>query len=119
MHTSIRALHTDNAPVLLTVATPAQFTPRWRLVVMHAAEMVAAVRYRTGRRAGRLVATLRTRAPFLATLVATLAVGAGAGSIATLAAQGARGVCPREDSPACVWIAPVQGNGAGRIVVNP
>ena len=37
---------------------------------------------------------------------------------ATFYAQGARGVCPTEDSPSCVWIGPAQGNGHGGIVVN-
>ncbi len=27
-------------------------------------------------------------------------------------------VCPSEDSPSCVWIAPLQGNGHGWIVFN-
>lgn len=27
-------------------------------------------------------------------------------------------LCPEEDSPHCVWIGPLQGNGTGAIVIN-
>jgi hypothetical protein len=82
---------------------------------MHTAERLAAVRWRVATYA----ATVRTRVPAWVPIVLALTVGVAAGSVATLAAQGARGVCAREDSPACVWIAPVQGNNAGQITVNP
>ncbi len=53
----------------------------------------------------------------LAAFAAVLALlGIGAAGMAY--AQGARGVCATEDSPACVWFGPLQGNHRGRIVVN-
>lgn len=42
----------------------------------------------------------------------------GVGAVGALYVQGARGVCPTEDSVSCVWVGPVQGNGGGRVVVN-
>ncbi len=38
--------------------------------------------------------------------------------IGELAFMGVRGVCASEDSPSCIWIGPVQGNGGGGIVIN-
>ncbi len=53
---------------------------------------------------------------------AVAALSAGGAVIATLYAQGARGVCDHEYSANCVWFGPLQGDGPGawhgRIVVN-
>lgn len=48
-----------------------------------------------------------------------LLAGMVAGAAGVAYAQGARGVCAEEDSPACVWVGPLQGNHRGRVVINP
>jgi hypothetical protein len=61
--------------------------------------------------------TRRAVALALAAFAVTFALlGIGAAGMAY--AQGARGVCATEDSTACVWVGPLQGNHGGRIVVN-
>ncbi len=59
---------------------------------------------------------MTVRAVLVAVVAGLLAFAAGA--VVMLAAQGVRRVCPTEDSPSCVWVGPVQGNGRGRVVVN-
>lgn len=65
----------------------------------------------------QLLTTRRAVALALATAAVTFAL-IGMGAVGMAYAQGARGVCATEDSPACVWVGPVQGNHGGRIVVN-
>jgi hypothetical protein len=64
--------------------------------------------------AGRLAALVT--AGYLVTVLAVAAFAV----IGGLYAMGARGLCPTEDSAACVWVgpAPFVGNGRGGIVVN-
>jgi hypothetical protein len=52
------------------------------------------------------------------TVLACLALGLALSAVAAMYAKGARGICRHEYSRSCVWFGPVQGNHAGRIVVN-
>ncbi len=49
------------------------------------------------------------------TALALLVLAVGAVAVPDVRARVA---CPEEDSPACIWWGPFQGNGRGSIVVN-
>ncbi len=66
-----------------------------------------------GQRAGRRSARWPMAGAVIALVVGCVLAAAGWAYL-----QGARGICPTEDSVSCVWIGPLQGNHRGAVVVN-
>ncbi len=88
--------------------------PGYLIVIALAGLAACAFAYAVGQTLGRPIVPAPTRKDFRTALACacSLLIVAVTGGVAPLP------VCPLEDSPSCIWIAPVQGNGIGRTTVN-
>ncbi len=88
------------------------YLPAVALLLLAACAFVYAIRQTLGDTCPKFLNPTRKDARDALAIVCALLIVTVTGGVPPLP------VCPLEDSPSCIWLAPVQGNGIGRTVVN-